>query len=172
MSKESDAYAFVIGDLKRQRDEIDRTIARLEALNSGIPVSDTPRGDAESSTQEEQIEETPKDSDFLGMKVIEAAKIVLKQRRKPMSPSAIAAELERGGLLTAGSQTISTMLQRRRNQVGDVVSPKRGVWGLKEWYPRRNFGKSDVTAKNGANETSEPEQPSEQPQIVPLRSDG
>ena len=178
MSNESEAYALVIGDLRSQRDEIDRTITRLEALAAGNPIPNTPKGELETETQSKQTGEIEgrifpeKEGEFLGMKVIEATQIVLKRRRKPMSPADITTDLERGGLLTAGSKTISTLLMRRRNGKGDIVSPKRGLWGLKEWYPRRNFGKTDWPNKNGANESSEPIQPSAQPQIVPLRSDG
>lgn len=174
MSNESDAYALVISDLKRKRDEIDRTITRLEALAEGnhILSPSTPEADQETETEGEHIEEIPAEGEFLGMSVVKAVKKLLSQRRKPMSPADLAIELEHGGLPTAGSRTVSTMLQRRRDQVGDVVSPKRGLWGLKEWYPRRNFGKTDGPNKNGATEPSAPEQPSGQPQIVPLRSDG
>lgn len=34
---------------------------------------------------------------------------------------------------------VGSVLTRRFNQVGDVVKVGRGIWGLKEWYPGRNF---------------------------------
>ena len=179
MSKEADAYALVIEDLKRQREEIDRTIAMLEARVSGGPPPARPAAKPEPDKESDHTEETGDDphsnneGEFLGKTVADAAKVVLNRRRKPMSPSAITAELERGGLPVASSRTIASVLHRRSREVGDFVSPKRGLWGLKEWYPRRNFaGRLEMSDKGGPTEPSEPEQPSEPTLIVPLRTNG
>ncbi len=63
------------------------------------------------------------------------------------------------------ANTIGSVLSRRQRQKGDIVSPKRGQWGLKEWYPGRTFGKKNLEREN-TSETSEPEQPSEQHENV------
>ena len=178
MSKASDAYALVIEDLKRQRDEIDRMIVRLEALAAGKPAPVTPEGESGAGKRGDQKEEDDENNpsetegEFLGMTVSDAARIVLGRRRKPMRPSDITADLERGGLILSNPNTVASVLHRRSRDVGDFVSPKRGVWGLKEWYPGRNFGKTEGSEKVSPTEPSEPEQPSEQPRIVPLRSNG
>ena len=100
----------------------------------------------------------------------------------------ILSALEDGGLVLTGgnkANTVGSVLNRRFRNVGDVVSVKRGTWGLKEWYPGRNFSKKGSEEPNGssdggvdddqapeplsrervldvfedANETNEPEQP-------------
>ena len=178
MSKEPDPFVQVVERLKREREEIDRTIALLEARISGGPSPAGSEAPPETDKETEQTEENDdhpaagQEGEFLGMKVAEAARIVLNRRRKPMSPLDITAELERGGLPVASSRTIASVLHRRSRDVGDFVSPKRGVWGLKEWYPGRSFGKAEGSEKGGSNEPSEPEQPSEPTLIVPLRSNG
>ena len=177
MSKEPDPFVQVVERLKREREEIDRTIALLETrISSGGPppahAAEKPEAPEGTGQAEETDDQAPSDQEgeFLGKKVAEAARIVLNRRRKPMSPLSITAELERGGLPVASSRTIASVLHRRSRDVGDFVSPKRGVWGLKEWYPGRSFGKAEGSEKGGSSEPSEPEQPSEQPQIVPLRT--
>jgi HB1, ASXL, restriction endonuclease HTH domain len=183
MAEYQDAYTTVIADLKRRRDEIDAMIAKLEAMATGsaaLPESD------DRSTKP-QTSERPH-GDFLGMSIANAAKIVLGKRSKPMSPAELVAALESGGLILSGgnkANVVGSVLNRRQKQVGDIVSPKRGKWALKEWYPNRNFGKKDAesaAAEKGesdteesatsddANVTNEPERLFEPRQIVPLRS--
>ena len=173
MVDKSNAYDLVIADLKRQRAEIDSMIAKLEALASGQPV---PSADASSAapTGGDALA-TPQDENnpYLGMRVADATVLLLKKTRRSMSPTEIVQHLEAGGLLLSGSNkpgTITTILKRRQTKSGDLVRPKRGQWGLKEWYPGRNFGKADGSEKNNgkedaaasqATETNESEQPSE-----------
>ena len=100
-----------------------------------------------------------------------------------MSPAEIVTYLEAGGLVLSGTtktNTVGSVLNRRQKRVGDVVSVKRGSWGLKEWYPGRSFGKKGPEESNASRESepaggdstepNEREQPFEPPQIVPLRS--
>lgn len=176
MSDESNAYAVVIEDLKRQRDEIDEIIVRLEARASGSPVtteSTSASEDDKGHGQQAKISQGEiKEGEFLGKTVIEAARIVLERHRRPMRPAEIMEELELGGLLLTNQNTVASVIHRQSRANKDFVSPKRGVWGLKEWYRGRNFSKSDESDKEDSTEPTEPEQPSERPQIVPLRSDG
>ena len=178
MSIETDPFVLVVERLKREREELDRMIALLEARIAGTTPSAPNEAVPDAEEQDDRIEETDdratpeNDGEFLGMRVAEAARIVLSHRRRPMSPAAITTELERGGLPVSSSRTIASVLHRRSRSVGDFVSPKRGVWGLKEWYPGRSFGKVEGSDKGEASAPSEPEQPSEPTRIVPLLSNG
>ena len=186
MSDESNAYAVVIADLKRRRAEIDSLIANLEAV--AAPGGEaSPSGEADSTPPARtgaEHEPPAGNNPYLGMSISEATVAALKARREMLRPAEIVMALEEGGLILSGhnnANTVNSVLHRRQKQVGDVVSPKRGHWGLKEWYPGRIFlrlgDSSRGNAKKGAaeqpaTEPNEPEQPSEPIRIVPLRSDG
>ena len=187
MSKELDPFVQTVERLRREREELDRTIAFLEARISGNSSPPRAEAGAETHTESDQAEETGvpshsgQEGEFLGMKVAEAARIVLERRRKPMRPADITADLRDGGLLLSSPNTVASVLHRRSKDVGDFVSPKRGVWGLKEWYPGRVFvrmgGSSRGSAKQeasaeSATEPSEHGQPSETTPPVRLRSVG
>lgn len=183
MADQSNAYAVVIADLKRQRDDIDAVIAQLEAMEGGSPIHHKVATVAKDETAAKRPGEKPRNNPYLGMSIVDATKELLALNRKPMRPADIVADLEAGGMVLTGtnkSNTIGSVLNRRQNQKGDVVSVKRGTWGLKEWYPGRTFGKKSTeesetnreseTEGTDASEPNEHEQPFEQPQIVPLRS--
>lgn len=57
--------------------------------------------------------------------------------------------------------TVSTVLGRRSEKVGDIVRLERGRWKLKEWYPNRSF-RRNAKPENGEAKpsTSAPEPPS------------
>ena len=183
MVDKSNAYDLVIADLKRQRSEIDAMIAKLEAMagEQVIPPTDAP--DAPPSEGDPGGRSDPENNPYLGMRVADATVLLLKKTRRAMGPSEIVQHLEAGGLLLSGSNrpgTITTILSRRQGKNGDLVRPRRGQWGLKEWYPGRNFGKTDGADKNNSNDedatskasvTTEPEQPSEPRQSAPPPSD-
>lgn len=182
MTDESNAYAVVIADLKRQRDEIDRTIAKLEAMAAGRPLPVTgnesaPDGNAKPSDKEHKTGPAG-NSPYLGMSIVAATKALLESRRATLSPTEIVQAIEDGGLYLSGTNkanTIGSVLNRRQKKEGDIVSVKRGQWGLREWYPGRNFGKKSEGSnpesdRDETTEPSEPEPPYERPQIVPLRS--
>lgn len=179
MVDKSNAYDLVIADLKRQRAEIDSMIAKLEALAGGqpVPAAEVPgaaptEGDPPAPPQDEN-------NPYLGMSVADATVALLRKTRRQMSAVEIVQHLEAGGLLLSGSNkpaTVATLLSRRQKRNGDLVRPKRGLWGLKEWYRGRNFGKADGSDKNNgkdesaasqATETTQPEQPSEPSQSAP-----
>lgn len=173
MVDKSNAYDLVIADLKRQRGEIDSMIAKLEALAGGQPVpsADVPG----ASPTKGDVPKAPQDGNnpYLGMSVADATVALLRKTRRAMSAVEIVQHLEAGGLLLSGTNkpaTVATLLTRRQKRNGDLVRPKRGQWGLKEWYRGRNFGKADGSDRtNGRDEvtasqdteTTEPKQPCE-----------
>jgi HB1/ASXL restriction endonuclease-like protein with HTH domain len=160
-----DAYSAVIADLKSRRNEIDKTIAMLEALRHGVgPRSAPPSliGGASDSTQAHAATEIVETAGaFLGMSIVNAAKKLLAMRKRTMSNPEIARELMAGGLVLTSAEpanVIGSVLSRRFNQVGDVVKVGRGIWGLKEWYPGRNFKQLGKTVTLMSNaETNKPE---------------
>ena len=187
MSDELNAYAMVIADLKRRRAEIDSVIANLEAVAaaSGEP---SPSGEADHSTlparTSAEHEPPAGNNPYLGVSIPQATIAVLRAKRTVLRPAEIVEALEEGGLRLAGknnANTVNSVLHRRQAQVGDVVNPKRGHWGLKEWYPGRVFVRLGESSRGGAKkggaeqpatEPTEPEQPSEPSRIGPLRSNG
>ena len=183
MTDKSSAYDLVIADLKRQRTEIDSMIAKLEALAGGQPVPPADAPNAAPTGGDAPAESHDENNPYLGMRVADATVLLLKKTRRAMSPTEIVQHLEAGGLLLSGNNkpgTITTILKRRQTKNGDLVRPRRGQWGLKEWYPGRNFGKADGTDKNNTKDedansessaTTEPEQPSEPRQSAPPPSD-
>lgn len=183
MADKSNAYAVVIADLKRQRDDIDAVIARLEAMADDSPARPDAAGETKDQDVIEPQDQPLKENPYLGMSIADATKELLASKRKPMNAANIVAHLEAGGIAMGGatkSNTVGSVLNRRQKNVGDVVIVKRGLWGLKEWYPGRSFGKKGPEESNASRESeptgddptepSEPEQPFERPQIVPLRS--
>ena len=183
MADKSNAYAVVIADLKRQRDDIDAMIAQLEAMADGSAARPDAAGLTRAQDAIERQDQPLKENPYLGMSIVDATKELLALKRKPMKPAEIVDHLEAGGIVLGGpnkSNTVGSILNRRQKNVGDIVSVKRGTWGLKEWYRGRNFGKKSPE-EGDENRESEPaggdstdpnehEQPFGQPQIVPLRS--
>jgi len=171
----NNAYGAVIADLKAKRDNLNKMIADLEAMSTGGISSAAEQG-AETPIEQEK---TGGDvNDFLGKSIPEATLILLGQERRKMRTKEIATALEAGGMEFSSASvtnTIGSVLNRRQSKVGDIVSPDRGYWGLKEWYPGRTFGKkakeeekeSEVSAPN---QTIEPEQPSSQAPVFQLHS--
>jgi len=155
MPDSKNAYAVVIADLERKRAEIDAMIAHLKSM-AGLNSGSNSDGPAQLNSSDEETSSSTKNP-LLGMKVVEAAKVVLRENRAPMSPADITTALEKGGLPVSSSKTVASVLHRRSKDVGDIVSPKRGAWGLKEWYPGRSFGNKDTDRGDEVTSTSEPE---------------
>ena len=140
MSDKSNAYALVIADLKRRRAEIDIMIGNLEALagTGGEPSSPANADVALPEREGAKIESPAGTNPYLGMSIPQATIAVLREQRETLRAGDIVKALEAGGLILTGknnANTVNSVLRRRQAQVGDVVSPKRGHWGLKEWYP-------------------------------------
>jgi len=137
-----DPYDAVIADLRAQRDKIDQTITLLSALrSSGAAIAPS------QAASENGIVETA--GMFLGMSIADAAKKLLAMRKRTMGNVEIAREIQAGGLVLTGKDPVNvvgSVLTRRFNEVGDVVKVGRGIWGLKEWYPGRNFKPANKAA--------------------------
>lgn len=137
-SVQIDPYDAVLADLRAKRAELDSAIEMLEKLRDGrLGVTPT------AHTQIDQPDEPENDAGaFLGMSIVDATKKLLKARKKALTNSEILKELVAGGVVLTGADplnVVGSVLTRRFNQVGDVVRVARGTWGLKEWYPGRNF---------------------------------
>ena len=136
---QNDPYDAVLADLRAKRDQIDQTIALLSNLRAGSPAFVASQISV-ANDQEQGIVETA--GMYLGMSIVDAAKKLLALRKRTMTNSEILNEIKAGGLVLTGADplnVVGSVMTRRFNQVGDVVRVGRGTWGLKEWYPGRNF---------------------------------
>lgn len=137
----TDPYEAVLADLRAKRDQIDQAIAVLSNLRGGAAsVPFVPLAPVGAPTNDQGIIETA--GMFLGMSIVDATKKLLAMRKKTLGNVEIARELQAGGLAFSGTDPVNvvgSVLTRRCNNVGDVVKIGRGIWGLKEWYPGRNF---------------------------------
>ena len=161
MSAEStyfDPYEAVLADLKAKRAQLDQAIAAIEAIRAGGSASG---GGVTAIGRVDPPTDGP--GAFLGLTIPEAAKKLLASKRQPLRNPDIAAAFKVGGLVLNSADpvnTIGSVLTRRANDIGDIVKIGRGTWGLKEWYPNRNFKKERGENGDAKNETSEPVQPS------------
>lgn len=152
-----DPYDAVLADLRSKLGQIEQAIAAIEGLRSNGPVSSAPRA------AETGIVETA--GMFLGMSIVDASKKLLAMRKQTLGNVEIARAIQAGGLkLTAADpvNVVGSVLTRRFNQVGDIVKVGRGIWGLKEWYPGRNFKPS------GTRSSAVP--PQEASEEIPIES--
>ncbi|WP_375390938.1 winged helix-turn-helix domain-containing protein [uncultured Sphingomonas sp.] len=129
-----DPYDAVLADLRAKRNQIDQTIALLTSLRAGGSpgMQAAPAEPAAVNTA----------GMFLSMSIPDGAKKLLAMRKRTMGNAEIASELKAGGLVLTSAEpanVVGSVLSRRFIQVGDVVKVSRGTWGLKEWYPGRNF---------------------------------
>jgi hypothetical protein len=159
-----DPYEAVLADLRAKRDQIDQTIKLLEAMRGGSVATATMPASSAALAPEERAESA---GAFLGMTIPDAAKKLLALRKRALSSAEISAAIQAGGLTMNSADpvnTIGSVLTRRFNITGDIVRVSRGMWGLAEWYPNRNFRKKP-TRDNGNGEAkgdaSAPVPPSE-----------
>jgi hypothetical protein len=76
---------------------------------------------------------------YLGMNILDAAKIYLTKTREPKSPLEIADAIRQGGVHSRSDDfpgVVRTTLSRKGKDVG-VESFGNTLWGLKEWRPGR-----------------------------------
>lgn len=160
-NSDPDPYAAALADLRAKRQKIDNTIAVLEEF-SRMTLGRGPDGDLQfipKSDEPPAIEETA--GMFLGMSIVDAAKKLLAMRKRTMGNVEISRELRAGGLVLTGKDPVNvvgSVMTRRFNDVGDVVKVGRGIWGLKEWYPGRNFkpaGKVQQVSRDDDNPVPE-----------------
>lgn len=153
-SKDFDPYAIVLADLKAQRDRIDQAIQAIESVRAGGSQTAAPAGP--QRPQEAVIG----DGAFHGMSISEATKKLLGIRKKQMTNTEILAELKAGGMVLTSADplnTVGAVLTRRFKETGDIVRVERGTWGLKEWYPGRNWKKDKESKADDAKEASSEE---------------
>lgn len=137
-----DPYDVVLADLRAQRDRIDSAIAALTALRGGSGGSIKPSGATSEVPQNGSGDIGP--GALLGMSIADATIKVLAARKRKLTNSEILTDLKAGGLVLTSKDpmnVVNSVLNRRFIQVGDVVRVERGTWGLKIWYPGRNFNK-------------------------------
>jgi len=144
-------YAAVLEDLERQRSELDSAIAVVKRM-LGRPVGEQDAATTgKSLSGSMSLTLTP--TAFFGMSVGDAAKKYLAIVKEPKSAPEIAKALLAHGLKTMSknfTQIVVSSLDRRV-ETGEVVRPKRGLWGLKEWYP----GARVPNKTNGGDSKSE-----------------
>lgn len=133
----SDPYETVLADLKAKRDQLDQAIAAIEAVRGTSTAASSGNG-------------LPLGSDgpgaFLGMSIVDATKKLLATKRQALKVPDILAALKAGGLALNSKEpgnVIGSVLTRHFNEVGEIVRVERGLWGLQEWYPNRNFKKEN-----------------------------
>ena len=114
MTDTQSAYLEVLADLKRRQDGIAQLIGELEALVGS-----------------EHIKQSIADMPLQGMKVIDAAKAVLRENGGPMSPAAITERIKAGGCRVSSPNTVASILHRYARDNDDVFSPDRGLWDIR-----------------------------------------
>lgn len=150
-------YEAVLADLEAKRSELDSAIAVIKRLLGQSTV-----GHGEAREKQQQSDKlTP--TAFFGMSVGDAAKRYLSIVKEPKSTPDIAEALQAHGIKTVAKNFTITVFSalERREESGDFVRPKRGLWGLKEWYPgARTKGKENgnVEGKEGAGEGAKADQ--------------
>jgi len=138
----SNPYDAVLADLRAKREEIDKAIELLERVRGG----NSPARAAETPAAPQPQNHAGM---FLGMSIVDAVLKLLALRKHKMTNGEILKELLAGGMVLTSKEPINvigSVITRRFNAVGDIVRVDRGTWGLKAWYPGRNFQKSKVEA--------------------------
>jgi hypothetical protein len=148
LTDKADPYAIVLADLRAQRDRIDTAITALEGLrgSAGSHVKPT---EASLVEPPEMIGGVISDGLLLGMSIADATNKVLSLRKRKMTTSEVLADLKAGGLALSSKDpgnVVNSVLYRRFQSVGDIVRIERGTWGLKTWYPGRNFNKTKAAS--------------------------
>ena len=144
-----DPYDFVLKDLRAQKAQIEQTISLLEALRArpaSAKIEPTFLGAAQAAPS--QPARLHSGGPLTGLNIVDAVKSVLSRVGQPMSQASLAEACKDGGLILNSVEpqnTIGSVLSRRFQQVGDVVRVSRGTWGLKDWYPDRDFRTKPAT---------------------------
>ena len=173
-----DPYEVVLADLRAKRDEINRVIQALQTFRSGSVKPVAPLAiPAEQRVIEPAVSPvtTPAPamkSPYLGMTIVDGTKAVLIDRLEPMGNADVVKSLRAGGMVLNSSDpinTVSSVLTRRFNQIGDIVRVGRGTWALADWYPDREFKRKPTetvrapTSLSVANRFDEPPETNEAP---------
>ena len=127
---------MVLAELRAKRAQIDQAIQAIESLRGISPTSAPARARASPKLA---MNDT---GAYLGMTIADATRKLLAARKRAMGTADIVAGIAAGGLALSSADpinTVSAVLGRRFDKVGDIVRPSRGMWGLKEWDPNRSF---------------------------------
>jgi hypothetical protein len=163
-----DPYDAVLADLRAKRDKLNEAISVIESVR-GLSSSGTVA--SAFATQQPEQRDHLAVGDLLGMTIADAAIKILGMRRKTLGNADFMEEFKRGGLVLSSADpmnVINSVLNRRFHQVGDVVRVSRGMWGLQQWYPNRNFKKK---ATVGSEPIPERDSTSPEPLSEPITDD-
>jgi len=139
-------YEAVLADLEAKKAKIEAAIAGVKMmLGKAVSASGGPLGVEKAQT-------SISFDTFYSMTVIDSAKKYLTMVAKDAkSTKEILKALDSGGCKTTYS-TLSSSLSRAYT-AGEIACPKRGMWGLPEWYPG-NVPKRKKSSKD-SEETKE-----------------
>lgn len=124
-------YNAVLADLETQRAELDAAIAVVKRMLGQPAASTSPK----ATNGQHGGALTP--TSLFGMNLGDAIKHYLSVVKEPKTAPEIAQALLDHGIKTMSKNFNTTVFSalERREEAGDMVRPKRGLWGLKEWYP-------------------------------------
>jgi|ERR1035438_5608664 hypothetical protein len=150
----NDGLQSALATLEAKRDEIEQAIKVVRGL-IGQPAPTDGAGHHKG-----QIGNTLTPTLFFSMGVGEAAKKYLSIVKEPKSAPAIAAALQAHGIQTVSKNFNATVFPAldRCFENDELVRPKRGLWGLSEWYPGRRRGRDNGEKKESAKAPSKPSQ--------------
>lgn len=143
-------YAAILAALKKKRDDLDKAIFGVEQL-LGLPTS-SGDGDMPASAAIPSENGTPRDAriredTFFGMNIVSASQKYLEMRKKPATPVEIANALAQGGLPSQSARlhnTVNSVLNRNSRSSSPIFAKvKRGMWGLRVWYPNYREAKTE-----------------------------
>ncbi len=144
-------YQAVLADLETKREELEHAINAIRRM-LGESVTTTSSGQHKRHQSGNELTPTA----FFGMSVGDAAKKYLSIIKEPKSAPEIAKALQAHGIKTVSKNFTVTVFStlERREEAGDFVRPKRGLWGLIEWYPgfRKTQSKENGEQKEAAEE--------------------
>lgn len=155
--RSSNGLEAVLAALEAKRDEIEQAIKVVRGL-AAQPPSDAP-----VAIQKNLSVHTLTPTSFFAMGVAEAAKKYLAVVKEPKTVPEIAKALQAHGIKTVSKNFTATVFSAldRCATSGEMVRPKRGQWGLAEWYPglrRRDNGdkkESQPPAKSSLSKSSD-----------------
>jgi DNA-directed RNA polymerase delta subunit len=139
----------------------------IESVREGAPLTGMRRAETASLSVPQ---EEPQGGVFLGMTIVDAAKKYLATKRCTQTNTQITNGLLSGGLILNSQEpmnTVGSVLTRRFHENGDIVRVSRGVWGLREWYPRQSF-KTKADQVTEASEREEETFPPMKPETADM----
>jgi hypothetical protein len=151
-------YQAVLADLEAKRDELDNAIAVIKRV-IGDPVAASATGPIKHHPSEVL---TP--TSFFAMSVGDAAKKYLSIVKQPKSTPEIAKALQEHGIKTVAKNfTVNVFSALQRKEIaGELVRPKRGLWGITEWYPGHRRSRENGE-KRDASESAEKTEAKQKP---------